>query len=74
MNINRFNDSITALENKTYRGANFIDDKKFKIKPNERTVCKFWIDKKCKKGETCDYLHENDISKYPECPNFEKEG
>ena len=70
---NRFNDSINAIENKNYR-ATYSDDKKFKIRPSERTVCKFWIQNGCKKGDACDFLHENDKTKYPECPNYEKDG
>jgi len=72
-NNNRFTDSMLALESKNYRG-NYSDDKKFKIRPSERTVCKFWILNGCKKGEACDFLHENDKNKFPECPNYEKDG
>lgn len=32
------------------------------------TVCKYWIMNSCKKGETCEYLHENIPDKLPECP------
>ncbi|WFD29263.1 RNA-binding component of cleavage and polyadenylation factor [Malassezia sp. CBS 17886] len=32
-----------------------------------RTVCKHWLRGLCKKGEACDYLHEYDLRKVPEC-------
>jgi cleavage and polyadenylation specificity factor subunit 4 len=33
------------------------------------TVCRYWLEKRCKKGEACEYLHEYVIEKLPECPN-----
>ncbi|PWZ03583.1 hypothetical protein BCV70DRAFT_197785 [Testicularia cyperi] len=35
--------------------------------PNKRTVCKHWLRGLCKKGEQCDYLHEYDMRRIPEC-------
>lgn len=35
--------------------------------PNKRTVCKHWLRGLCKKGDQCDYLHEYDMRKIPEC-------
>jgi len=32
------------------------------------TVCKYWLENRCKKGESCEYLHENIPDKLPECP------
>ncbi len=32
------------------------------------TVCKYWLENRCKKGENCEYLHENIPDKLPECP------
>ena len=32
------------------------------------TVCKYWLENRCKKGESCEYLHENVYDKLPECP------
>jgi cleavage and polyadenylation specificity factor subunit 4 len=33
------------------------------------TVCKYWLENRCKKGENCEYLHENIADKLPECPS-----
>ncbi|EPQ27006.1 uncharacterized protein PFL1_05290 [Pseudozyma flocculosa PF-1] len=38
--------------------------------PNKRTVCKHWLRGLCKKGEQCDYLHEYDLRRIPECRFF----
>lgn len=35
--------------------------------PNKRTVCKHWLRGLCKKGDQCDYLHEFDMRRIPEC-------
>ncbi|KAK0536317.1 RNA-binding component of cleavage and polyadenylation factor [Tilletia horrida] len=35
--------------------------------PQRRTVCKHWLRGLCKKGENCDYLHEYDMRRMPEC-------
>lgn len=32
-----------------------------------RTVCKHWLRGLCKKGDACDYLHEYDLRRMPEC-------
>lgn len=32
-----------------------------------RTVCKHWLRGLCKKGDACDYLHEYDQRRMPEC-------
>ncbi|PKI85844.1 Yth1p [Malassezia vespertilionis] len=34
---------------------------------SRRTVCKHWLRSLCKKGDQCDYLHEYDLRKMPEC-------
>lgn len=39
--------------------------------PQKRTVCKHWLRGLCKKSDaTCDYLHEYDMRKMPECRMF----
>jgi len=30
-------------------------------------VCKHWLRGLCKKGDQCEFLHEYDMSKMPEC-------
>ncbi|WFD17960.1 RNA-binding component of cleavage and polyadenylation factor [Malassezia caprae] len=34
---------------------------------SRRTVCKHWLRSLCKKGDLCDYLHEYDLRRMPEC-------
>lgn len=38
--------------------------------PGKRTVCKHWLRGLCKKGDSCDYLHEYDLRRMPECRFF----
>ncbi|CAO1627862.1 unnamed protein product [Parajaminaea phylloscopi] len=41
------------------------------VDPSKRTVCKHWLRGLCKKSDaTCDYLHEYDMRKMPECRMF----
>ena len=35
-------------------------------------VCKHWLKGLCKKGEACEFLHEYNIRKMPECKCPEK--
>jgi len=37
-------------------------------------VCKHWLRGLCKKGDLCEFLHEYDLSKMPECWFFSKFG
>jgi cleavage and polyadenylation specificity factor subunit 4 len=43
--------------------------KRIKAKTVGGTVCRYWLEKRCKKGESCEYLHEYIPEKLPECPN-----
>lgn len=43
--------------------------KQIKSKHVGGTVCKYWLENRCKKGENCEYLHENIKDKLPECPH-----
>lgn len=45
-------------------------------KPRRRavTVCKHWLRGLCKKGDACEFLHEYDLRKMPECWWFVKWG
>jgi len=36
-------------------------------RPKRQTVCRFWLQGKCTKGDACDYLHAFDRSRMPEC-------
>ena len=42
--------------------------KKGKSKIVGGTVCRYWLENRCKFGDNCEYLHDNDKSKLPECP------
>ncbi|KDQ16832.1 hypothetical protein BOTBODRAFT_106517 [Botryobasidium botryosum FD-172 SS1] len=46
--------------------------------PRERerlaTVCKHWLRGLCKKGDSCEFLHEYNLRRMPECWWFEKYG
>jgi len=37
-------------------------------------VCKHWLKGLCKKGDACEFLHEYNIRKMPECYFFNKHG
>src|SRR5690349_18672367 len=37
-------------------------------------VCKHWLRGLCKKGETCEFLHEYNLRKMPECNFFVRNG
>lgn len=37
-------------------------------------VCKHWLRGLCKKGESCEFLHEYNLRKMPECNFFAKNG
>ncbi|KAM0750548.1 hypothetical protein T439DRAFT_301456 [Meredithblackwellia eburnea MCA 4105] len=39
-----------------------------------RTVCKHWLRGLCKKGNTCEFMHEYNLRKMPECWFFAKYG
>ncbi|KFP48356.1 Cleavage and polyadenylation specificity factor subunit 4, partial [Cathartes aura] len=41
----------------------------------EKTVvCKHWVRRPCKEGDGCDFLHEYDVTKMPECYFYSKFG
>ncbi|KAF8564858.1 hypothetical protein P879_08612 [Paragonimus westermani] len=44
------------------------------IKADRTVVCKHWLRGLCKKGDDCEFLHEYDMSKMPECYFFSKFG
>ena len=46
-----------------------IDFRQNKSKLVGGTVCKYWLENRCKKGENCEYLHEMIKEKLPECPH-----
>lgn len=42
------------------------------IVKDKQVVCKHWLRGLCKKGDQCEFLHEYDLSKMPECFFFSK--
>lgn len=47
----------------------------FRHVSREKTVvCKHWLRGLCKKGDGCDFLHEYDVTKMPECYFYSKFG
>jgi len=42
------------------------------IAGDKQVVCKHWLRGLCKKGDQCEFLHEYDLSKMPECFFFSK--
>lgn len=43
-------------------------------KPLQRIVCKHWLRGLCKKGDACEFLHEYNLRKMPECQFFSRNG
>lgn len=39
---------------------------------DKQVVCKHWLRGLCKKGDQCEFLHEYDLSRMPECFFFSK--
>jgi hypothetical protein len=52
----------------TLENAQIDHSRQMKSKLVGGTVCKYWLENRCKKGENCEYLHENIPDKLPECP------
>lgn len=47
----------------------------FRHTKGEKTVvCKHWLRGLCKKGDQCEFLHEYDMTKMPECYFYSKFG
>ncbi|KAL7677202.1 hypothetical protein ACOME3_003442 [Neoechinorhynchus agilis] len=44
------------------------------VKGDRTVVCKHWLRGLCKKGDDCEFLHEYDMSKMPECYFYSKFG
>ncbi|KAF7360146.1 mRNA 3'-end-processing protein YTH1 [Mycena venus] len=53
---------------------NFQPPKPQSLHPRERTVCKHWLRGLCKKGDACEFLHEYNLRRMPECWWFAKYG
>lgn len=57
---------------------NFQPPKQLPTHPRERerlsTVCKHWLRGLCKKGDQCEFLHEYNLRRMPECWWFAKYG
>lgn len=44
------------------------------VRGEKTVVCKHWLRGLCKKGDECEFLHEFDMTKMPECFFFSKYG
>ncbi|KAM6240399.1 LOW QUALITY PROTEIN: putative cleavage and polyadenylation specificity factor subunit 4-like protein [Spheniscus humboldti] len=44
------------------------------VSGEKTVVCKHWLRGLCKKGDGCDFLHEYDVTKMPECYFYSKFG
>jgi len=57
---------------------NFQPPRQLPTHPRERerlsTVCKHWLRGLCKKGDACEFLHEYNLRRMPECWWFSKYG
>ena len=57
---------------------NFQPPKQLPTHPRDRerlaTVCKHWLRGLCKKGDACEFLHEYNLRRMPECWWFAKYG
>eukprot|EP01066_Platyproteum_vivax_P008072 Platyproteum_vivax@DN3318_c1_g1_i1.p1 len=53
-------------------GVQFADVKRFKGRNS--IVCRHWLKGTCMKGEQCEYLHQLDAERMPECPVQQKHG
>ncbi len=57
---------------------NFQPPKQLPTHPRERerlaTVCKHWLRGLCKKGDACEFLHEYNLRRMPECWWYAKYG
>jgi len=41
-------------------------------RPEKTVVCKHWLRGLCKKGDLCEFLHEYNLKKMPECYFYSK--
>lgn len=66
------------LRHTTPSAQNFQPPKQLPTHPRERerlsTVCKHWLRGLCKKGDACEFLHEYNLRRMPECWWFSKYG
>lgn len=66
------------LRHTTPSSQNFQPPKQLPTHPRDRerlaTVCKHWLRGLCKKGDACEFLHEYNLRRMPECWWFAKYG
>jgi cleavage and polyadenylation specificity factor subunit 4 len=66
------------LRHTTPSTLNFQPPKQLPTHPRDRerlaTVCKHWLRGLCKKGDACEFLHEYNLRRMPECWWFAKYG
>jgi cleavage and polyadenylation specificity factor subunit 4 len=66
------------LRHTTPSSLNFQPPKQLPTHPRDRerlaTVCKHWLRGLCKKGDACEFLHEYNLRRMPECWWYAKYG
>ena len=58
----------------TPSSRNFRPPSPIPFSAHARTVCKHWLRGLCKKGQACEFLHEYNLRKMPECWFFTRYG
>lgn len=62
------------LRHTTPSSRNFRPPSPIPYSAHARTVCKHWLRGLCKKGQACEFLHEYNLRKMPECWFFTRYG
>ncbi|EIM92200.1 uncharacterized protein STEHIDRAFT_47086 [Stereum hirsutum FP-91666 SS1] len=70
--------SLCPLRHTNPSAQNFQPPKQLPTHPRDRerlaTVCKHWLRGLCKKGDACEFLHEYNLRRMPECWWYAKYG
>lgn len=62
------------LERQEQYDGLFGETRRARRRPQKDVVCKHWVRNLCKKNDACEYLHEYDLDKMPECVYYVKDG
>ena len=61
-NLRNLEENVSNINNPNIPKSNYQKKKK-------DTVCKYWLEGRCSKGESCEFLHSKIKEKLPECPH-----